>query len=521
MRLKTIFLILFSILVLVVFVSGQVLSTTRAQEDTPTPPLPMATPMPGDPNMPVVGLPFSDTFDTNVGWIPSQGWKFDDKTAYSTGSWFADATPRGATSTLEAVPYIDLTGLLGAQLIFRQKGNLPESDFIAVDVSLDGGLTWIMVDQQIGVRVSDWEQHTVDLSDERGQVVRLRFRLSTGVAPLDATPEVTPETAAENTPEAPAGPVGYWIDNLTIQYFAIIPQPAFMPIDIGPRTLMGLHLTVGAQKEPVVDLARRLRLIGWPLGTLKGTSGTEEILNEVAKISPETVIVYRSLITPDGMVDCPNTSNDPVAEAQRWITWLQTNDWRTVDADYYEIMNECQPPPAWLVPFSIEAMRLAGMQNQCLLLFSFGPGNPDPDYFNQLLPAYQYALDHPCQPGRYHGIALHAYGVNKAVLLSESGLYLGLHHRLLYALLLPQLPNAIQIPVYLTEAGAGDGRLTAVNCNDVVRDVIQYTAELEADPYVRGFELWNVGPSSTWVDVTPCLPMLGDALVNYYSAKPR
>jgi hypothetical protein len=163
-------------------------------------------------------------------------------------------------------------------------------------------------------------------------------------------------------------------------------------------------------------------------------------------------------------------------------------------------------------------MQVAGSLGECLLLFSFSAGTPDPALFDQLLPVYQYALDNPCQPGRYHGIALHAYGVNKSTLMSESGINLGLRHRLFYSYVLPKLPSAIQIPVYLTEAGPGDGR-TEFKCEDITRDVIQYTRELEYDPYIRGFHLWNVGPKNEWVDVTPCLSMIGDALVSYYSWK--
>jgi len=491
----------FTSLILVTFILSSPLLTT-AQDSTPVPalvPTPPFPPTPGTAQL-VVSLPFSDTFDTNWGWTPTGAWTFDAQGGYDGAGWHLNGAQRGITSTLEYTPLIDLTGTLSIQLIYRQKGSLPASDLIAVDLSLDGGASWFMIDTQIGLD-SDWEQHIVDLTDYRGQVIHLRFRVNTGIAASDAEPAAT----------------GYWIDNLTMQYVSYPSPTVFTPVDTGPRTLMGLHLVVGAQKDPVIDLAKRLEAIGWPLGTLKGTSGTEDILNQVAAISPQTVIVYRSLITPEGNVDCPNTSNDPVAEARLWVLGLQPY-WRSVHADYYEITNECQPPVEWLVSFSIEAMRVAGSLGECLLLFSFGPGNPEPALFDQLLPVYDYALANPCQPGRYHGIALHVYGVEKAMLMSESGIYLGLRHRLFYSYVLSKLPDAIQIPVYLTEAGPGDGR-TPFKCEDITRDVIQYTRELEYDPYIRGFHLWNVGPKNEWVDITPCLPLISDALVSYYSWK--
>jgi hypothetical protein len=457
-----------------------------------------ATAIPEDKPL-VVGLPFGDTFDSSLGWTATGAWALDTETAYSGAGWHLDGSQRETVSTLEYLPLLDLSGALTAQLVYRQKGDLPNSDLLAVDLSLDGGHNWIAIDQQIGLD-TDWEQHFVDLTDYRGQVVHLRFRVNSGVQ----ISEDEPVTG------------GYWVDNLSIQFVATAEVMAFTPVDVGPRTLMGLHLIVGASNFPVIDLVKRLRAIGWPLGTLKGTTGTEDILNQVAAISPETLIFYRSLHTPEGDVDCPNVYNDPVTEAGLWIIGLQTY-WRGVQADYYEIMNECHPPAEWLVPFAIEAMRVANTMGECLLLFSFGPGNPEPAEFAKLIPVYDFALQNPCQPGRYHAIALHTYGMGNT-LVSESGIYLGFRHRLFYTQILSQLPSAIQIPVFLTEAGAGDGR-TPFKCEDITRDVIQYTQQLQFDPYVRGFNLWNVGPAGgNWPDVTPCLPMIGDALINYYSA---
>jgi hypothetical protein len=481
----------------------------------------MAPPVTPEASAMVVGLPFGEAFDSNMGWVTAGAWQFDLDTAYSGGGWFLDGTWRATVSTLEYASLIDLSGALSAQLVYRQKGNLPDSDLIGIDLSLSGGLSWIPIDQQIGITTPEWEQRFVDLTDYRGQIVRLRFRINTGVMPAEEPPAESDEEAPDDAEDIELAPLppGYWLDNLTIQFVAAPDVAQFVPIDTGPRTLMGLHLVVGASRNPVIDLVKRLHAIGWPIGTVKGTSGTESLLNEIAAISPETVIIYRSLETAYGRLDCPNVHNDPVAEAQRWMGGLQPY-WYSVLADYYEIMNECHPPGEWLAPFAIEAMRLATAQGQCLLLFSFGPGNPEPGEFAKLLPVFQAALAAPCQPGRYHGIALHAYGLERQTLVSESGIYLGFRHRMLMTSILTQLPEAMQIPVYITEAGPGDGRMPNLfRCEDITRDVMQYTSQLEYDPYVRGFELWNVGPPSEWIDVTPCLSMIGDALINYYAAR--
>jgi len=501
-------LLLVFLTLLVGFALVPLLPLTNAQDGTLTPTLP--APTLNDPT--VMALPFGDTFDTNCCWQPDGTWHFDPDTAYEGGGWYADGAVRELVSTLAYSMMIDLSGTLSAQVVFRQKASLPASDFVALDLSLDGGQSWIMVDQQIGPQ-TDWEQHIVDLTDYRGQVIRLRFRLNTGIAVPAATP--VPGETPNSASDGDEAETGYWIDNLAIQYVMV--PPVFVLADTGPRTLMGLHLTLGARSAPVIDLVKRLSAIGWPLGSIKGTTGTEAILNEVKTISPQTVVIYRSLATPLGMRDCPDTSRDPVAEAQIWVTGQQAY-WRGVHADYYELMNECLPPADWLVAFSIEAMRVAASQGECLLLFSFSTGNPDPAFFDQLTPVYDYALKNPCQAGRYHGIALHAYGYNPTTLVSESGISLGFRHRLFYSYVLSKLPEAIQVPVYLTEAGPGNGS-TQFKCADITRDVLQYTQQLEYDPYIRGFEWWNFGSQGQWVDDTDCLPAIGDVLVNYYAAR--
>lgn len=468
----------------------------RAQDGTPAPPL-----LVSDAPRRVARPPLGETFDTAAGWLPDGVWRFEANAGYDGAGWRVDGSPRGMTSALEFGGLLDLSGKHSAQLVYRQRGALPETDIVAVEVSLDGGQTWVAVDQQFGVE-TEWEQRMVDLRFFRGQVVRLRFRVTTGAGALAASP---------------SGPwPDYALDNVALQPFLDAPDRIYFPLDTAPRALLGLHMIMGAQGEPVVELARRLQAIGRPMSTLKGTTGTEAILEEVRRVSPQTVLIYRSLMTPDGMLDCPNSNNDPVAEAQRWMN-NQWGYWTGVTADYFEIMNECHPPMAWMVPFAIEAMRLANERGLCLLLFSFAGGNPEPSEYAALAPVYDYALDNPCGPQRYHGVALHAYAGSGGRLLSESGPWMAYRHRKFYELLLPLLPEAYYIPVYITEAGPADGRVD-LSCADLARDVVQYTREIERDPYVRGVNWWTVGPpDGTWTDITPCLPQIGDALIRYYT----
>jgi hypothetical protein len=285
-------------------------------------------------------------------------------------------------------------------------------------------------------------------------------------------------------------------------------------------TLFGLHVINGTRDEEVLALVRRLQEAGHPMGTLKGLNGAEALLNEVKAISPETITVFRSLHSPRGVVDCPaepGQYGDPVSTAQWWMDGMQ-GYWDAVQADYFEIMNECPATLEWIAQFSVEAMRIANEQGRCLLIFSFPGGTPDINQFDALLPAYQYAVEHPCASGRQHGISIHAYGLEDFELASESKVWVTFRHRIFYERLLKVLPEAADLPVYITELGIGGGTIFP-GCDLVIRDAIQYTYQLEEDPYVEGFHLWSVGTGAQWYDIAPCFNDLAAALITYYTPR--
>jgi hypothetical protein len=171
---------------------------TSTSQPTPTA-LPANTPFP-------VGLPFSDSFDGGAGWTPSGIWRLDTQTAYGGASWLADLTQRGQISTLTSDGMIVLGGALNPQISFWQKASLAASDVVAVEISLDGGMTWLALDQQVGI-VTDWTLHTVNLTAYRGQNIRLRFRIDT------------------TGPAQNVSATGYWVDNLVIQEALPAPTP--------------------------------------------------------------------------------------------------------------------------------------------------------------------------------------------------------------------------------------------------------------------------------------------------------
>jgi hypothetical protein len=172
-----------------------------------------ATPTP----LPVM-LPVLETFDRSLGWTGSGSWRFDIAGARSGAGWFGDSTARNQISTLTYGTPIDLSAAVNPQLSFWQKPSLSVADFFAVDLSLDGGLTWLALDTQMGL-VSDWTPRTLDLSPYRGQIVLLRFRLDT----LAVLPGGIPT-------------VGVWVDDLLIQEAPPQPTPTATPTGIPSMT---------------------------------------------------------------------------------------------------------------------------------------------------------------------------------------------------------------------------------------------------------------------------------------------
>ncbi len=142
-------------------------------------------------------IPFADNLETN--WVASGSWQPDTQSAYSGSGWFVEALTRNQSSTLTANYQINLGTATTPQLSFWQKMTLTNGDVAAVDVSVDGGVTWLPLDAQIGVAAGEWMQRVVDLSMYRGATIQLRFRLDTvGAVPANETT------------------FGWWVDELMV-----------------------------------------------------------------------------------------------------------------------------------------------------------------------------------------------------------------------------------------------------------------------------------------------------------------
>ncbi len=163
---------------------------TGTPESTATP----ATPAP----LPVLLVPMTDSFAGSLPWTPGGSWQPDTQSAYQGSGWFVEALTRNQSSTLTAGYQLDLRTAAAPQLTFWQQMTLTGGDVAALDVSLDGGLTWLPLDVQIGT-ASAWTLHTVDLTAYRGAIIQLRFRLDT----LGQVPEGQ-------------SAFGWWIDELAV-----------------------------------------------------------------------------------------------------------------------------------------------------------------------------------------------------------------------------------------------------------------------------------------------------------------
>jgi hypothetical protein len=192
-----------------------------------------------------VTLPFVETFDNRPNWQAAGAWVFDTQTAYRGAGWFASSAIRGQLSTLTFTRQIDLRNTLNPELSFWQKSVLSGSDLFVVDVSLDCGLSWQPVDQQIG-QVSDWTQRTLDLTGYRGSVLSLRFRLDTmnalpegtttagiwvdELGILDTIPSLTPTKVPTGEPSLTSTPTATFVPPTATDW------PTFTPTDVPTNT---------------------------------------------------------------------------------------------------------------------------------------------------------------------------------------------------------------------------------------------------------------------------------------------
>jgi hypothetical protein len=176
--------------------------------------------------------------------------------------------------------------------------------------------------------------------------------------------------------------------------------------------------------------------------------------------------------------------------------------------DYYEYRNECGFQGVWEVAFDREMIRLANRRGVCLALFSDAYGTPEIGQFVRRRPVLDSVLAAECRPGRHHVVSLHTYGN------VHSGPWI-FGRWLLFRAALGKRYDAIQY--IFTEfgvtnaAGNNDGRGVA-DCGVATRETLEAIVEYKKHREVLGFALFSVGGSTEWLDLTPCLPQMAEAL---------
>jgi hypothetical protein len=251
-------------------------------------------------------------------------------------------------------------------------------------------------------------------------------------------------------------------------------------------------------------------------GLLKAVDDFAFLASEAKRLNPRLITIHRNVhLVEIGRRDCPDSwgRGDPVMVARDWWriqheTWKARGLLEPGPVDYYEYRNECGHAGAWEVAFDREIVRLANEAGMCLAVLSYAYGQPELDQFAALAPLFDDILERPCQPGKQHLIALHTYG------RIDSGAWIFGRWRLFRQALGPKYNNLqfIFTEMGITNAqGNADGRGTA-DCGIAAKEAAELTAEFHKFPEIVGYNLYSVGGSTEWLDLTSCLNQIAAAL---------
>ena len=167
--------------------------------------------------------PFSDDFESGLGnWIVSgYDWNLTTSTSRS-GSYSVTDSPSGdyipdADAAIILAHTIDLSSSASPVLTFWHKIDVPDNDYGYVQVSTDGGFSWITLEDYVYITISTWKFVQIDLSDYKTSEVKIRFRLrADGDAyvgdgwyiddvEVKEPPDVTPSASVTNLNESDVG----------------------------------------------------------------------------------------------------------------------------------------------------------------------------------------------------------------------------------------------------------------------------------------------------------------------------
>lgn len=232
------------------------------------------------------------------------------------------------------------------------------------------------------------------------------------------------------------------------------------------------------------------------LGTVKGVDNAG-ILRQAEAANPDVVTVFRSW----NAGDCPSYGFPPEAWAQ-----IHIQAWEHAPADYYEYINECGM--ALDVDWNIRVLEYVTARGYCTLAGSFSAGTPEPEQWAAWARLMRWMMAHPCQDGRLHGVALHAYPIIPGTTLDNVWLFSR------FKTLCAATPEECRtLPIYMTEHGWYLDERAPVDCAALVRSVEWSERTYAASGYnILGYHLWNFGSGTVWRDATNCVPALVAAL---------
>jgi len=125
--------------------------------------------------------PYSDDMESGDRWSNSLPWQLTDEDAHSGSYCFTDSPDGNYANNIDRsmVKEIDLGSALRPVLSFWDKYSLESyHDFGWVEVSNDGGVHWQRRFFVTGTSSGQWLKEEIDLSEYAGQVIRVRFRLT-------------------------------------------------------------------------------------------------------------------------------------------------------------------------------------------------------------------------------------------------------------------------------------------------------------------------------------------------------
>lgn len=284
------------------------------------------------------------------------------------------------------------------------------------------------------------------------------------------------------------------------------------------RELTGFHLIVGASNA-VAGYSDRI-------GTMKATTHTADIARAMKIANPNIYIVYRSLHTQRGMVDCP--------EVWQWtstsVYWSELKSYLEPGFDWFEFENECSPPDwqSW-EKHSIEMLTYMARDGYCGLFGSFGPGWPPQEAWPHVLNVMRWIDTHPCSvwpdgSPKYHGQAYHMTGRMPPGVYVPPGSYLlepWITDRdviynawlLLYGYSMEQFKG----PVFITELGWSDYSIPnyVFSCEETAKGWAFTRADyISRRPWITGVHIWTLTRDGDprFTNLTPCLPQIFAAL---------